>query len=218
MQQPVETQESQNTEIIDGLLVDSDTGEVIADTIQREGDYSVDELDRLLFRLNRMDAEAETFAKQHRTAQEIVTAKEEAALQALGENDPDYVAALATANRCEKLFEQLNARITFLKSAYEGPVKDLVDNVLQGQKSRTLKRPCGEVSLRSVPGKVEVVDVELAVAELEKSGHTDAIKKTVLVSKLSEAAIQSIEAAGEVPGMTWVEPSVSMKIKTAVSK
>lgn len=113
-----------------------------------------------------------------------------------------------------KLIGKHQARLDWLERQYNAPLQDYAMSQLPRKADGTLKAktwtcPFGSVSFRTVAEKVRVVDEEQAVAYcLEHNPEAVKTKHTVLVSKLSDFAIE------KAPGIEIVPATESVTIKT----
>ena len=155
--------------IIDNLVVDTETGEVLGNAISDAGEISSQTaLEAILEKL--ADVEGRLTAQQLRH-------------QAILEN-------------CRKLEVRTASYLAYLKAQYEPHIEAYAKTRLEGQKSKTLTTPFGSVSFRTVRGGLKVVDASLALDYAQLNGFTNAIKVTesFQISKLDPAQRELIEA------------------------
>ena len=155
--------------IIDNLVVDTETGEVLGNAISDAGEISSQTaLEAILEKL--ADVEGRLTAQQLRH-------------QAILEN-------------CRKLEVRTASYLAYLKAQYEPHIEAYAKTRLEGQKSKTLTTPFGSVSFRTVRGGLKVVDPILALDYAQLNGFTNAIKVTesFQISKLDPAQRELIEA------------------------
>jgi len=173
--------------IIDNLVVDPETGEVLGNAISDAGEISSQTaLEAILEKL--ADVEGRLTAQQLRH-------------QAILEN-------------CRKLEVRTASYLAYLKAQYEPHIEAYAKNRLEGQKSKTLTTPYGSVSFRTVRGGLKVVDPSIALDYAQLNGFTNAIKVTesFQISKLDPAQRELIEA--KLPeGFEMVADRESMSIK-----
>jgi len=173
--------------IIDNLVVDTETGEVLGNAISDAGEISSQTaLEAILEKL--ADVEGRLTAQQLRH-------------QAILEN-------------CRKLEVRTASYLAYLKAQYEPHIEAYAKNRLEGQKSKTLTTPYGSVSFRTVRGGLKVVDPSIALDYAQLNGFTNAIKVTesFQISKLDPAQRELIEA--KLPeGFEMVADRESMSIK-----
>jgi hypothetical protein len=173
--------------IIDNLVVDPETGEVLGNAISDAGEISSQTaLEAILEKL--ADVEGRLTAQQLRH-------------QAILEN-------------CRKLEVRTASYFAYLKAQYEPHIEAYAKNRLEGQKSKTLTTPYGSVSFRTVRGGLKVVDPSIALDYAQLNGFTNAIKVTesFQISKLDPAQRELIEA--KLPeGFEMVADRESMSIK-----
>jgi hypothetical protein len=173
--------------IIDNLVVDPETGEVLGNAISDAGEISSQTaLEAILEKL--ADVEGRLTAQQLRH-------------QAILEN-------------CRKLEVRTASYLAYLKAQYEPHIEAYAKNRLEGQKSKTLTTPYGSVSFRTVRGGLKVVDPSIALDYAQLNGFTNAIKVTesFQISKLDPAQRELIEA--KLPeGFEMVADKETMSIK-----
>ena len=173
--------------IIDNLVVDTETGEVLGNAISDAGEISSQTaLEAILEKL--ADVEGRLTAQQLRH-------------QAILEN-------------CRKLEVRTASYLAYLKAQYEPHVEAYAKTRLEGQKSKTLTTPFGSVSFRTVRGGLKVVDPSLALSVAQAHGWIEAIKVTesFQISKLSEEQKNILTA--EMPdGFEYSPDRETMSIK-----
>jgi hypothetical protein len=173
--------------ILDNLVVDQDTGEVLGNAISDAGEISSQTaLEAILEKI--ADVEGRLTAQQLRH-------------QAILEN-------------CRKLEVRTASYLAYLKAQYEPHIEAYAKNRLEGQKSKTLTTPYGSISFRTVRGGLKVVDPSLALDYAQLNGFTNAIKvsESFQISKLDPAQRELIEA--KMPdGFEMVADKETMSIK-----
>lgn len=173
--------------ILDNLVVDTETGEVLGNAISDAGEISSQTaLEAILEKL--ADVEGRLTAQQLRH-------------QAILEN-------------CRKLEVRTASYLAYLKAQYEPHIEAYAKTRLEGQKSKTLTTPFGSVSFRTVRGGLKVVDASLALDYAQLNGFTNAIKVTesFQISKLDPAQRELLES--KVPdGFEYALDRESMSIK-----
>ena len=120
----------------------------------------------------------------------------------------------AIIENCRKLEVKKASYLAYLKSVYNAPIEAYAKSRLEGQKSRTLTTPYGQVSFRTVKGGLKVSDKGLALATAHKLGMVEAIKVTeeFQISKLTDEQRDAI--ATTLPeGFEMVPDRESMSIK-----
>jgi hypothetical protein len=176
-----------NYQIIDNLVVDAETGEVLGNAISDAGEISSQTaLEAILEKI--ADVEGRLTAQQLRH-------------QAILEN-------------CRKLEVKTASYLAYLKGIYNAPIEAYAKTRLEGQKSKTLTTPYGSVSFRTVKGGLKVVDPSLALDYAQLNGFTNAIKVTesFQISKLDPAQKELIES--KLPeGFEMVPDKETMSIK-----
>jgi hypothetical protein len=173
--------------IIDNLVVDTETGEVLGNAISDAGEISSQTaLEAILEKI--ADVEGRLTAQQLRH-------------QAILEN-------------CRKLEVRTASYLAYLKAQYEPHIEAYAKTRLEGQKSKTLTTPFGSVSFRTVRGGLKVVDPSLALDYAQLNGFTNAIKVTesFQISKLDPAQRELLES--KVPdGFEYALDREAMSIK-----
>jgi len=139
-----------NYQIIDNLVVDADSGEVLGNAITEGVIDSHSSLEAVLEKIG--EVEARLYAQQLRH-------------QAILEN-------------CRKLEVKTASYLAYLKGIYNAPIEAYAKTRLEGQKTRTLTTPYGSVSFRTVKGGLKVTDKGMALATAHKLGMMEAIKVT----------------------------------------
>jgi hypothetical protein len=120
----------------------------------------------------------------------------------------------AILENCRKLEVKKASYLAYLRGVYSNPIEVYVKSRLEGQKSRTLTTPYGQVSFRTVKGGLKVSDKGLALATAHKLGMVEAIKVTeeFQISKLTDEQRDAI--ATTLPeGFEMVPDRESMSIK-----
>jgi phosphoenolpyruvate synthase/pyruvate phosphate dikinase len=120
----------------------------------------------------------------------------------------------AIIENCRKLEVKKASYLAYLRGVYSNPIEAYAKSRLEGQKSRTLTTPYGQVSFRTVKGGLKVSDKGLALATAHKLGMVEAIKVTeeFQISKLTDEQRDAI--ATTLPeGFEMVPDRESMSIK-----
>jgi len=120
----------------------------------------------------------------------------------------------AIIENCRKLEVKKASYLAYLKGVYSNPIEAYAKSRLEGQKTRTLTTPYGQVSFRTVKGGLKVSDKGMALATAHKLGMMEAIKVTeeFQISKLTDEQRDAI--ATTLPeGFEMVPDRESMSIK-----
>ena len=120
----------------------------------------------------------------------------------------------AILENCRKLEVKKASYLAYLKGVYSNPIEAYAKSRLEGQKTKTLTTPYGQVSFRTVKGGLKVSDKGLALATAHKLGMVEAIKVTeeFQISKLTDEQRDAI--ATTLPeGFEIVPDRESMSIK-----
>ena len=175
-----------NYKIIDNLVVDADSGEVLGNAITEGVIDSHSSLEAVLEKIGEVEARLAAQQLRH---------------QAILEN-------------CRKLEVKTASYLAYLKGIYNAPIEAYAKTRLEGQKSKTLTTPYGSVSFRTVKGGLKVSDKGLALATAYKLGMVEAIKVTeeFQISKLTDEQRDAI--ATTLPeGFEMVPDKETMSIK-----
>jgi hypothetical protein len=120
----------------------------------------------------------------------------------------------AIIENCRKLEVKKASYLAYLRGVYSNPIEAYVKSRLEGQKSRTLTTPYGQVSFRTVKGGLRVADPNLALDYAQLNDFHNAIKVSVSfqISKLTDEQRDAI--ATTLPeGFEMVPDRESMSIK-----
>jgi hypothetical protein len=120
----------------------------------------------------------------------------------------------AIIENCRKLEVKKASYLAYLRGVYSNPIEAYAKSRLEGQKTKTLTTPYGQVSFRTVKGGLKVVDPNLALDYAQLNGFTNAIKvsESFQISKLDPAQRELIES--KLPeGFEMVPDRESMSIK-----
>jgi phosphoenolpyruvate synthase/pyruvate phosphate dikinase len=120
----------------------------------------------------------------------------------------------AIIENCRKLEVKKASYLAYLRGVYSNPIEAYTRSRLEGQKTKTLTTPYGQVSFRTVKGGLKVSDKGLALATAHKLGMVEAIKVTeeFQISKLTDEQRDAI--ATTLPeGFEMVPDRESMSIK-----
>lgn len=162
-----------NTQIIDGLIIDTETGEVVG----LHQPFEVTDKDSLNWVLGKMaDIQGQIAADDARLA--------------------------GYAERINKQKVEKQRRLDWLMVRFGAQIEEVARKELEGGKKKTLTLDEGEVSFRATSGSVKVVNEELALGWAYTHAK-DAVKVTekVLVSAIPENLRESLPVeAFEVTG------------------
>jgi len=120
----------------------------------------------------------------------------------------------AIIENCRKLEAKKASYLAYLRKVYSNPIEAYAKSRLEGQKTKTLTTPYGQVSFRTVKGGLKVVDPNLALDYAQLNGFINAIKvsESFQISKLDPAQRELIES--KLPeGFEMVPDRESMSIK-----
>lgn len=172
-------------QIVDNFVVDQD-GVVLGEVVTEGAIASQEALEVVLERM--ADVESQLVA---------LKAKHEAIIE-----------------NCRKIEVKKASYLAYLRGVYSNPIETYAKSRLEGQKTRTLTTPYGQVSFRTVKGGLKVSDKGLALATAHKLGMVEAIKVTeeFQISKLTDEQRDAI--ATTLPeGFEMVPDRESMSIK-----
>lgn len=97
-----------------------------------------------------------------------------------------------------KMLTDLDGRIDRLDFVYEPIVREIVQKMLAGGKSKSLHRPFGTVGFRTVPPKLEVEDAA-AVAEAIIAGAIPESCQRVKIEYSQSGLTEHFKSTGELP-------------------
>lgn len=120
----------------------------------------------------------------------------------------------AIIENCRKLELKKVFYLAYLKSVYNAPIEAYAKSRLEGQKTKTLTTPYGQVSFRTVKGGLRVANNDLAASSAIGLGLSHAVKLTYYfqISKLTDEQRDAI--ATTLPeGFEMVPDRESMSIK-----
>ena len=120
----------------------------------------------------------------------------------------------AIIENCRKLEVKKASYLAYLKSVYSNPIEAYAKSRLEGQKTKTLTTPYGQVSFRTVKGGLKVVHPILALDYAQLNGFTNAIKvsESFHITKLTDEQRDAI--ATTLPeGFEMVADRETMSIK-----
>jgi hypothetical protein len=147
-------EESRSTELIDGYIIDAETGEVLGIESPRPAFAVVDQSSCDWVMNKMLEAEADVAAIDH---------------------SPVVLHAKAVLENAAQLKKQRQRRVDFLHHRFDTELGEYARQKLIGQKSKTLKTLFGSISLRIVRGGVRVFD-EIRAIEWARRCFPDAIK------------------------------------------
>jgi len=122
----------------------------------------------------------------------------------------------AILENCRKLEVKKASYLAYLKSVYSNPIEAYAKSRLEGQKTKTLTTPYGQVSFRTVKGGLRVADKGLAASSAIGLGLSHAVKLTyeLQISKLTDEQREAIATSTILPdGFEMVPDRESMSIK-----
>jgi hypothetical protein len=122
----------------------------------------------------------------------------------------------AILENCRKLEVKKVSYLAYLKSVYSNPIEAYAKTRLEGQKSKTLTTPYGQVSFRTVKGGLRVANNDLAASYAIGTGLSHAVKLTYnfQISKLTDEQRHSIATSAILPeGFEVVPDKETMSIK-----
>lgn len=167
---------SRQTEIVDGYLVDPETGEILglADLTNK---FAVTDEITCDWVMNKMlEAEADVASVDH---------------------TPIVLHARAVVLNAEKLKKEKQRRIDYLHFRFDQELGEYARERLKGAKTKTLKTLFGTIALRIVKGGVRVDDAGAALswAKLDPEAKKTAIKvvETFQISGLTKAKKEAIQ-------------------------
>ena len=176
-----------NYQIIENLVIDAESGEILGEALSEVGAIeSQAGLEAIIEKI----ADVETRLKAQQLRHESIL------------------------ENCRKLEVKTASYLAYLKALYTPSVEAYAKTRLEGQKSKTLTTPYGQVSFRTIKGGLKVADKGLALATAHKLGMVEAIKVTeeFQISKLTDEQRDAI--ATTLPeGFELVPDRETMSIK-----
>lgn len=136
--------------IVDNFVVDAHSGEVLGEVVTNGAIASQEALELVLERIADVESQVVALERKH---------------EAIIEN-------------CRKIEAKKANYLEYLKAVYSTPIEEYAKARLDGQKTKTLITPYGQVSFRTVKGGLKVSDKGLALATAHKLGMVEAIKVT----------------------------------------
>jgi hypothetical protein len=187
---------NENTEIIDGMIVDIETGEVLG--LAEKPEFTVKDEDSANWVLGKMLAlESDIVAIE--TSARVIEAK----------------AILANAAAMKK---DASKRLEWLHARFTAEIGEWARPQLEGKKTKTLKTLLGAISFRVKKGGLRVADKDKAL-DWAKSNTPNAIKVTeeFQISLLSDIGRALAEADSGNGAFEVIPDAESVTIKTGVS-
>lgn len=187
--------EDTNIEVVDGLALDGDTGEVIGTAVPKDiydEEMTVGLADWVLKKIQTEDAKAASAYGMRANAQRDIESLKEKALADL-EKTPEMLAARAQDANSERILKQAERNRDFFIAKYQEDLGEFAAKELKGKKERAWYRPGGSVALRRVPAKLQVADESKAIKWAEDF-QPDAITKTFKVNSLAKDVLISLIA------------------------
>jgi phage host-nuclease inhibitor protein Gam len=182
-----EQQDDHLEQTADGLVIDTTTGEIVGEhrPLDLYGQTAMDEelAEYVIGKIARSEAQiaAATYGQQQAERRmEELTAQ---ALQQL-RMTADWIEAEANARNATNVIRDAKRTYDYYNGTYLEQLKQFAKAKLGDGKARTLKLLSGKISLRSQPARLAVEDEALAVECLKEFGCREAIKESVLISKV----------------------------------
>lgn len=159
----------QKYEVVDGLLVDPETGEILGavapdggEILDRDGIpaaipvMSEGEANGVLARILNRDAAIAAATHALDDAEAEIERRKAEVLAEL-EATEDMIRLRAIAGNCHRIIERKHKEKEFILDRYREGLKTFAQSMLKG-KSRTLDLACGRISLRKTGGRLKVED------------------------------------------------------------
>jgi phage host-nuclease inhibitor protein Gam len=191
-----ETISPETTMVIDGMIVDVATGEVVG--VDAPEDFYVHDEDSFNWVMSKMlDADSRVAS--------ILTS-------------PEVVRAKAIIANAERITKDAQNRKTWFETRFGHELARYAKAQMDGGKSKTFKTVLGAISFRTKKGGLRVEDKEKALETAQFNGWTNAIKYTeeFQISKLDPAQKELAEAK-LLPGFTVEPDSETFTITTGVT-
>ena len=181
--------ETQSLKIENNLVISTETGEILGEAVNNAGAIASQEALEVV--LERMaDVESQLVA---------LKAKHDAIIE-----------------NCRKLEVKKASYLAYLRGVYSNPIEAYAKSRLEGQKTKTLTTPYGQVSFRTVKGGLRVANNDLAASYAIGTGLSHAVKLTYnfQISKLTDEQRHSIATSSILPeGFEVVPDKETMSIK-----
>jgi len=191
-----ETISPESTMVIDGMIVDIETGEVVG--VDAPEEFRVKDEDSFNWVMGKMlDADSRIAS--------ILT-------------HPEVVKAKAILANAERITKDAQNRKTWFEKRFGAELAEYAKAQIEGGKSKTFKTVLGAISFRTKKGGLRVEDKEKALETAQVNGWTNAIKVTeeFQISKLDPAQKELAEAK-LLPGFTVEPDTETWSITTGVS-
>jgi len=181
--------ETNETIIIDGLIIDTATGEVLG---EEKPEFRVTD-----------ESSAEWVLEK------IMTAEADAARE--------RIRLKAVTDRLQSNIRTAENRAAFFRERYAADLEEFARQRLEGAKTKTLKLTWGSLSLRTVKGGLRVEDPDAALA-WAKQNAPDAVKVTEAfqISKLTPDQKSALEASPPA-GFVVTGDAEKFDVKTGVN-
>lgn len=165
-------QEQIQTEVIDGYIIDIESGEILG---LAQPEFHVTDEDSANWVLEKIMDE------------EVDMVRLETKLKALQENIQSQI-------------QTKQRRAEWLRMKFGPELEQFARKQLEGQKAKTLKMDYGQLSLRTVKGGLRVKDADAALMVAKLRGWDNAIKvkETFQISGLTDEQKEAIGTAGSV--------------------
>lgn len=183
--------EARNIEVIEGVHIDADTGEIITTDIVDEGEQDL--VEKLVRKCTRLDAVGNSMAMENATAKATVERLRDK-YQAMMESDPDYLEAAAIMNHTASQAERAERARTAITKFYEDLFRRFAEKMLGNGKERTWRSPFGSIELRKLPE--EVVVPESPDWKLFDKLAPDSVKRSVLLTPLKKLDAKTLSKLG----------------------
>jgi hypothetical protein len=162
------------TDVVDGYLVDSETGEVLGLEKLPKEEFKVDSESAAEWVLNKMlEAESDVAAV---------------------DSSPFVIHARTVLQNAEKLKKEKQGRVDWLHKRFDAELGAFARIQLANKKGRTFKAVVGSIALRKVVGGLRVKD-EAAALRVAKMCYPHAVKTThtFMISQLTPADIEELK-------------------------
>jgi hypothetical protein len=179
--------ETQSLKIENNLVIDIETGEILGEAINDNGAIASQEaLETVLKKISEVESQYTALKSKH-----------------------EFILA-----NCKKIEERKASYLAYLKGCYSPAIELYAKGRLEGQKTKTLLTPYGQVSFRLVRGGLKVTDKAVALETALGLGMTNAVKITqeFQISRLTDEQLDALYYS--LPeGFEFVEDRESMSIK-----
>ena len=201
--------------VIDGLILSEDgetfgayDPELAPGEVEEEKGLAPAWAERMMARLGRYNVRKTLLAEELKRVDEACSKR----IGELADQDEDYRTLSLRRANVVRLMGRTASALEFLANAYRPILFALAEERLKGSTRRTFDLIAGSLSLRRVPAKIALSkdpdhDEEETIEALLSLGQTDAIKREVRISGISDALKEKILAEEATVSGIVVQPA-----------